>query len=126
MTTEVVLPLATYPNGTTPTDTVDVPDSATVVRIATLRCTAIQSDIWPDTETFGLFASEIDTGTGFDALQNGAVEGWGGIAKNKFGVDIPEMWCSCALPSGTGRRMRGSLTVTDGPLRTQGYFEFLD
>lgn len=122
---EIVLPLASYADGTTPFDAVAVPDEAVSVRLQLRRCTAAASDIWPDAETFGRLDTELNVNGGdFETLQNGNVEGWGAIQQNKFGQDITHMWFDVPLPEGTNRQMRGSIFVADGPLRSEGELIF--
>jgi hypothetical protein len=123
---EVVLPLASYPEGNTNFDPVAVPDDAISVRFQMRRCTAAASDIWPDAETFGHVDTEISIdGGAFETLQNGNVEGWGAIQQNKFGQDITHMWFDGVdLPAGVNRQMRGTLFVADGPLRSEGELIF--
>lgn len=123
MSIEVILPLNNYPNGQTVSDVADVPDEATAARFSLLRCTAVQSDIWPDPETHVTAEAEINLGAGWIPWMSPG-EFWGGIIKNKFGQDIAESYFSSPLPEGTGRQMRVTITVENGPLRSEGTFSF--
>ena len=125
MTIETMLPLDNYASGDSQMLEVPIPDDSTEYEVRIARCTALQSQIWPDPETFVLVTTEyrVDGGA-WQTLVNGEVEGWGGVAKNKFNQDIPWMRFSGHIPAGVNRELRGTITVEGGPARTMGEAEF--
>lgn len=126
MTTETVFPLASYASGSTPFAAVSVADTDITLQFRLRRCTAVSPEVWPSTETFVRVDMEIDLGAGFIELLNGNVEGWGGVQKNKFGVDIEWMSVGIHLPAGTSRQVRGTMTITDGPVYSEGELILFD
>lgn len=118
-----VLPLADYQSGSHIFGPVSVPDgiSALVLRVA--RCTSATPQIWPDAST--TFAVSLDV------FRDGEWRNWvgmtseGGITLNRQGQEAAFSLIGGALPAGINRKLRGTVTIGGGPLRSTVSIEIL-
>lgn len=118
MATVSVLPMGIYAAGSYPIESTPLGDTVTSLQIGVQRCTTADPTVWPlatDTITFNLETS-ID-GAATWQNWNSPAGGPGGIAKDKFGVDVPVMYVQGSIPAGTARLMRGSV-VLSGAIKT--------
>jgi hypothetical protein len=110
-----VLPLSNY-NGTRSFGPVAIPDAVHSLVFRVARCTSATPTIWPNEAT--VLACDIEI------FNNGEWRGWagmrseGGIASGRFGGEAAETTIGGVLPEGTGRQLRGTVTITSGPLRS--------
>lgn len=122
MTSIAVLELDDYEDGVTPFGPVNIPDDASVADVSVQRCTTATPDIWANEATTVICALQYRVGT--DEWFNGpASTSTGGIAHGKHGAEVPFMLMGGTLPAGTDRQVRGTLSSSDGPLRTSVSFE---
>jgi hypothetical protein len=112
------LPLANYPNGVHQLPTYDIPDNATEIEVHIARCTAATPTIWPNASTNIDVRPEVSIDGG-PWVAEGRFTGDGGIYVNKAGLEVPETFNTIGLPAGVNRKLRASVTITGGPLRTQ-------
>jgi len=114
------LNLANYPTGASQLPEATLPDWAVELTIEIARCTSAEPDVWPLRTTKLVFALEYTfDGTTWLAWQRG--ESWGGIDLNKLGVEIEYLTFSAPFTPGVNRKVRGTLTIEGGPLRTTAF-----
>lgn len=119
--TQTVLPLANYPNQTdTIVGPVSIGDAITDIVFALARCTTATPTIWPLTTTFLTFMLEQSNDGGVTWIRIGGASSNGGIALDDFGQESPTFSDEVLLQAGTSRQLRMHITITGGPLRTQG------
>jgi hypothetical protein len=122
---EVPLPLDNYPSGTRQIAPRSIPDSARELYFEFARCTDADLSIWPNVAT----RLQIDFEGSFDGVvwvPAGAFGSFGGIHTNRDGTQAPLSYLPVPLPPGVNRQIRATVTITDGPLRTQGVIELRD
>jgi len=116
------IPLANYPSGTTQLPAVSVPDNATKFYFELQRCTSATPDIWPNASTTISVDLEISTDNGATWHDFAGFESGGGIVVRN-GVELAVSPMEAPLDPGTNRKLRGTVVITNGPLRTQGFYE---
>lgn len=127
ISTAAVIPLGNYPSGTFTSAGQNVPDAATSVEFDVARCTSATPTIWPNTPTTLSLSIEfsLDGGSTWQA-GGGYQNSPGGIQTNRFGVEIANNTFITTIPNGVGRKIRASVTITNGPLRSQGSVTWLN
>jgi hypothetical protein len=77
------------------------------------RCTNADLTIWPSPTAVITFDFQLsrDGGATWEQMLN--VSAPGGIAKTKFGVDVPTMMVQVGLPAVPNRRVKGTTTLTE-------------
>jgi hypothetical protein len=111
-----VVPLATYAAGTYTIGETAISDSIIQLKAAIARCTGSAPNIWT--------SSSVEFRAAFDFFDGSA---WtnnlyffsdaGGIRVD-HGADLPASYAIWHLPDGVGRKLRGSVTITGGSLRS--------
>jgi hypothetical protein len=121
---DVSFPLANYPTGVHNLPQRTVPDSATELYFEFARCTDATPTIWPNESTKLQMDFEGST-DGVTWTPAGGFGAEGGI-KTMYGVQQALTTVRVPLPALTGRLLRATVTITSGPLRTQGAMELRD
>jgi hypothetical protein len=117
----IALPLANYPSGTHVLTERALPDWATAFAFEVARCTAASPSIWPnDAATLDL-SFEVEVGGVWS--YGGGVSARGGIVVNPERGELALCRIDCSLPAGSGRKIRGSVTIANGPLHSEGTIE---
>lgn len=118
---DTVIPLANYPTGTYNIPVSNVPSWATRLSFDMARCTTATPTIWPNESTTITINIElqIDGGEwrpflGFTAK--------GGIA-SRNGVEAQRSGTGSGLPAGNNRKIRGTVSISNGPLRSEANVE---
>lgn len=122
---EVTLPLMNYPGGSRQVGPINVPDSARELYFEFLRCTSADTTVWPNEATHIQMDFEGST-DGVNWIPAGGFGARGGIKTKLNGEQMSLTTVSISLPPFTGRRLRATVTITNGPMRTQGAFELRD
>jgi hypothetical protein len=120
-------PLANYPNGTFDSPSRNVPDAATKLWFEVARCTDADPTIWPSASTVATAVWEysLDGGQTWQLCGQSGPLG-GGINRRRNPAGQPTAGFEVSIPPGTGRKMRGTLTISGGPLRSSAFIEFRD
>lgn len=122
---EVSLPLANYPSGTRLIPQRSIPDSARELYFEFARCTSADPTIWPNEATKLQMDFEGST-DGVNWTPAGGFGSVGGILTRLDGTQAALTTVRVPLPPLTGRQIRATATITNGPLRTQGAIELRD
>lgn len=113
----VVLPLANYASGTYQFGPVAIADAVNSVMFKVARCTTASPTIWPDPATTLTVALEISVDGG-EWLNQGGWGAMGGISPDRNGNEAAASFGGGALFPGVNRRSRGTITISNGPLRS--------
>jgi hypothetical protein len=122
---DISLPLANYPSGTLLIPARPIPDSARELYFEFARCTNADLTIWPNAATRLQMDFEGST-DGVNWTPAGGFGSTGGILTRLNGTQIALTTVRVPLPALTGRQIRATVTITNGPLRTQGAIELRD
>ena len=122
---DTVIPLADYPDGTYQIPESVISNSAVAIDFKLQRCTTATPDIWPNTETTLSVDLEISLGPN-NWQPYVKVEGVAGGILIFKGSELSEFSCGGTLPMDNNRRLRGTIVVSGGPLRTQGSIEITE
>jgi hypothetical protein len=122
---DITFPLANYPTGEHNLPQRSVPDSATELYFEFARCTDATPTIWPNAATRLQMDFEGST-DGVNWTPAGGFGAVGGIITRIGGAQIALTTVRVPLPAMTGRLLRATVTITNGPLRTQGAMELRD
>lgn len=118
-----VIPLAGYATGQRTFGPINILDAATSFYFECQRCTSADPTIWPN-ETTGLnLDAEISLDGGTTWIPAGGFGAVGGIFVLRSGQESALTTFETPLQPGTGRKLRVTITVTNGPLRTSGTAE---
>ena len=122
---DTVLPLNDYPNGTH-VGTFNIGDTVTGWWFEIARCTTADPTIWPNASTTISVQMELSRDNGQTWEGAGWFNAEGGILVQRDGSDTPAVRFSSTLRPGTQRRLRATITIAGGPLRSFGTLEVLD
>jgi hypothetical protein len=111
------LPIAVYANGAYTIPETAIGDSITSLQIAVNFNTAAQPTVWPDAADRIRFDIEVFTPALGWQVWNSPAEAFGGPHIVK-GEERPLMLIQGSLPAGTGRRIRGTVTIAAQAPRT--------
>jgi hypothetical protein len=111
VTTVNLLPLALYPPGAYTIPATPLQDGVASVRFAVQRCTTASPTVWPNATDWVIFDFQMSRDGGATWQQYFSGGSPGGIALDKFGVEVPEMTVQWDLPPVTNRQVRGGVTV---------------
>jgi hypothetical protein len=119
---EVAVPLANYPSGSRTVAARNVPDWATHFQFEFARCTSADPTIWPNVAT----TLRIDFEVFVDGqwFYGGGYTAVGGVITDDDG-ELPLSFARFTLRPGVDRQIRGNVTITNGPLRTEGSIELV-
>ena len=120
MARQLVLPLQDYADGFYEFGPVNIGDEIVSILFEVSRCTSADPTIWPDVNTTLRFVPELSLDGGTTWSDAGEFRAVGGIANDRFGNELAVTVGGGLLLSGTNRRMRGTLEITGGPLRSTG------
>lgn len=122
----IVLPTRNYQTGTEQVTLPDPPAGATVVAFEIARCTSAEPNIWPNEAT--VFAARLEESLDGGATWDRAIgfSASGGIVLDKSGAEATVSSLSAALRAGSNRKLRATVTITNGPLRSTGTLEYRD
>lgn len=122
MPKELALPLASYPAGAHQIPARNVPDGATVLYFEFARCTTAAPTIWPNVGTTLAIMCEGST-DGITWTEAGRFTAVGGIhvSYGRESLVSAGLW---PMPPFANRRVRATVTISGGPLRTKGMVEF--
>lgn len=118
-----VFPLADYPNGTQVTPALTIEDTATSTYFEIARCTSATPTIWSSNTMKISIIQELSFDGGNSWQLVAGFSAVGGIFVEKNGVESPLNAQITQLPPGVGRKIRAQITLENGPIRTQGFFE---
>lgn len=122
-----LFPLADYANGTqvTPAMNVRVQDIAFYLSIR--RCTTADNTIWPNASTLLDVLVELSEDAGANWRPLGGFTSSGGISPGKGpNGEAPNTGFQTNIGTGNQRRLRATITISGGPLRSEGFIELLD
>ena len=119
------IPLANYSTGTVNIDAINIPDSATELYMEFARCTTADQTIWPNSTTTLQVDFEGST-DGVNWTYAGGFGVGGGIHILLDGSESQRTTFRAPLPPLTGRQLRGTITIANGPLRSHGTVELRD
>lgn len=116
----IPLPLVNYPSGTQTLGPVNVPSRIHGARLELARCTSATPTIWPSAST--LLGIEVQIEVAGQWRQLAAASGArGGILLDRQGLEAAMDYFEVRRPDEiTVSRARAIITITGGPLRTQG------
>lgn len=117
------IPLADYPSGTQNLPVTSVPDTANFFYLEIQRCTSATPTIWPNEATTLTIDLEISYDNGVTWQDFAGYQDSGGIVINHNGVEQPNSVMQAPMEPGTKRKLRGTVVIANGPLRTQGFYE---
>lgn len=92
---------------------------ATLIKVDIARCTTATPNVWPDRDRSIAFSFDLslDDGVTWFLLFSG--ESWGGIdVHSKTGEEIPYTNFVMPLPTAQKRKIRGTVEVKGGSIRT--------
>lgn len=115
----IALSLKNYQNGDYALGPADVPDWVKFIGVELIRCTTATPTIWPNQSTQFEAVMELSMDGGATWGLAGRVTGVGGIFVNKLGIEAPVTAFGAGIAPGVGRLIRGTASITGGPLRTQ-------
>ena len=121
MARTVVMPLKNYASGDNSFGPVSIADAATRFDFEVARCTTADPTIWPDPAT--ILRVDVEQFTNGEWREVCGLEAGGGILPGKNGGEATESRCGAPFFEGTSRQIRGTVTITNGPLRSQGTVE---
>lgn len=119
ISTTTAIPLANYTAGIYTLNETAIPDNVNAIRFACDRSTSAAPTIWPSQTVQVTIKLDLFDGTDW----TNDYYFWsdvGGVRTLK-GVEIPQSYAVWGVPVGTGRKVRGTCTITGGTCRTQGY-----
>lgn len=122
---EISLPLSNYQTGVRNIPSRSIPDSARELYFEFARCTSADPTIWPNAATTLQMDFEGST-DGVTWTPAGGFGAKGGIHTLINGTQLALTTVRVPLPVATGRLLRATVTITNGPLRTQGAIELRD
>ena len=121
-TRTTVLNRGNYPSGTRSIPERAVADDVRSIGFELARCTTAEPTLWPNVST----TVEVTVEVQYDGVWKplGSWTAQGGIAEKQDsakdgGGEWDRSFCIFTLPPGTGRRIRGTANITNGPLRTE-------
>lgn len=114
---DTVIPLGNYPSGTREFGPLVIGNSAYGLGIEVQRCTSVDSKVWDDPATTVQWSLELSLDNGQTWNPIGGAFDVGGIRVGRNG-ETPFSWYWTSILDGSNRRLRGSVTVTNGPIRT--------
>lgn len=120
------IPLADYPNGTQSFTLNNLDNAARVFAVEVRRCTSVDPTIWPNESTTLEISVEASTDNGKTFQPLAATTMIGGIWVLRDGTESAVNRLTVGLPEGTRRRLRITVAVAGGPLRTSGTVELRD
>lgn len=95
-----------------------IPDNVIAFRIEIYRCTSADPSIWADPASYVSISAEASYDGGASWRYLGDVGAWGGIHVRMDGAEADASYGSIDLKPGTGRLIRGVLSVSGAPART--------
>lgn len=118
MTIATLLPLGNYPTGSRSFGPAPIGDAITEINLRVQRCTSADPTIWPLLGTVLTLQAELLVNGQWVSYGSGTSNG--GIALAKDGVtEVPFSLFGGFLPVASGRQIRGTVSITGGPLRTE-------
>ena len=126
MIRNIVIPLAEYPSGTRTLVPFNLQSQVVALKFELRRMTTTNPTIWNNPETTVAIDLEIsrDNGNTWGFLLG--FRSHGGISINSRGVEAQVSSVSINVePTDLQRRIRGSVTVMNGPIRTEGIIEMV-
>jgi len=121
MPTVLVQTPVNQPTGTHDYGPVNMPDSLAQATVRLARCTTATPSYWPNTSTrvSAQVLMSFDGGITFPHLIVG-FSATGGIIYDKDGNEIPESNARTVdMPGGLGRKVKATVSVTNGPWVSQ-------
>lgn len=109
--TVTVLPVANYPAGSYSIPETSIGDEIVSLEISVKRCTSADLTIWPSTSATITFNLEVFA-KGVWELWNSPASAAGGIQSVK-GTETQFLYVAGSLPPGTGRKVRGSVVLSE-------------
>ncbi len=111
------IPLGNYAAGSYNFGPIDIADSVTRCDFKVARCTTADPTIWPLATVALSVQLEVSVDGGAWVGQGG-FSAVGGIANTKVGAEATHSIGGGNFPAGVNRRVRGSVTITGGTLRS--------
>lgn len=119
-------PLGDYPSGTNQFGPFNVRPQDELFQLQVRRCTTADPTIWPNVATTLELTMELSVDNGATWQQAGGFKAEGGIIDAGPRGEVEFTSYKTDLGQGNQRRLRGSVTIINGPLRTEGFLDLLD
>jgi hypothetical protein len=115
-----LLPLADYPSGSRTFGPRAIADNIVGLVLEFQRCTTVDLTVWPNPLTHLWARMELSLDDGVTWLPAGGMGAFGGILARPGigGTELADSYLPVDLLPGTGRQLRGTAEVTNGPIRT--------
>jgi len=119
-TRTVAIPLGEYPTGIQTFGPMNIGNNVDALQFEFARCTIATPDIWPDAATKLQYDQEVSFDGGNTWIYAGGFGANGGIHVRRDGTEAPISSFLVAVPAGQGRQLRATVTILNGPCRTEG------
>lgn len=118
MARQTVLDLGEYASGTYNFGPVNVGNNVQRVGIEIQRCTTATPTVWPDPASSIDVKLDVSFDNGTTWQYAGGAGAVGGIHVRRDGQESAYSSLSIGVPGSAERRLRGSVTIVNGPIRT--------
>lgn len=121
MSTQTIeaVPMGNYPANSYALNSTPIPDNVTNIGIGVARCTSADPTVWPLASVSINASLEFSPNNGATWFPWGKYTAVGGIQLGRGGVEVAEGSISQSVPAGTNRRLRGTVLVAGGTIRTR-------
>lgn len=116
MARQVALPLGTYADGTHAFGPFNLQNSIWRLGADIQRCTTAEPTVWPNKSSTVAVTLELSFDGGATWQSGGGFTAEGGIHVKADGTELPYSSFRFPVPAGTQRRVRGTLTISNGPI----------
>jgi len=126
---EQAFPLDNYPTGVFNIPVKLIEASVTSIYFEIKRCTDADLTIWPNITTEISYNQEVSFDNGQTWIPGGGFGAMGGIHTMRDGTQAPISAFTVFVPPQQGnkkRRLRATVEIMNGPLRTEGFMELRD
>lgn len=121
---DTAFPLANYAAQTYTLPSSPIPSNATALALSIRRSTEADPTIWPSKNVKVAVSLDLSLDNGQTWTFFSGYTAEGGILKRKDGTDVEDSYVVLDLPpSAQQRRVRGSLTISGGTLRSEGFLD---